>query len=166
VNANVNGPRVCTRRARTRRSHSRSRPAEPTTGRTQCGGRLAPWADPLTGALGWQVLTASRCLALAMAGECGTARSHGGGEWHVRTTEPALTVAVTAADDITLWCRPDNLPDSCSLTVAFAPWTLATVLKCPVTTLPSWGTLSVRDVRITTRMGRTVRYLVPQFTPS
>jgi len=35
-----------------------------------------------------------------------------------------------------------------------------------VTTLPASGTLSVRDVRITTRMGRTVRYLIPQFTPT
>ena len=34
-----------------------------------------------------------------------------------------------------------------------------------MTKLRSRGTLSVRDVRITTRMGRTVRYLVPQFAP-
>jgi hypothetical protein len=53
-----------------------------------------------------------------------------------------------------------------TLTVIIAPWTPATVLKCPVTALPARGTLSVRDVRITTRMSRTVRYLVPQFTPS
>ena len=136
-------------------------------GRAQCDGRLAPWADLQTGALGWQVLTASRCLALTMAGECGTrtVRSHGAGEWHARIPKPALTVSVTAADNNTLWCRPDDLPDSCALTLAFAPWTLGTVLKCPVTALPSRGTLSVRDVRITTRMGRTVRYLVPQFAP-
>ena len=132
----------------------------------QCGGRLSPWADPVSGALGWQVLTASRCLALAMAGGSGTVRSHGDGEWHARIPEPALTVAVTSADDSALWCRPGNLPDSCALTVAFAPWTPATVLKCPVTALPARGTLSVRDVRMTTRMGRTVRYLVPQFMPS
>ena len=41
----------------------------------QCGGRLSPWANPVSGALGWQVLTASRCLALAMAGGSGTVRS-------------------------------------------------------------------------------------------
>ena len=132
----------------------------------QCGGRLSPWADPVSGALGWQVLTASRCLALAMAGGSGTVRSHGDGEWHARIPEPALTVAVTSADDSALWCRPGNLPDSCALTVAFAPWTPATVLKSPMTALPARGTLSVRDVRMTTRMGRTVRYLVPQFLPS
>jgi hypothetical protein len=35
-----------------------------------------------------------------------------------------------------------------------------------VTVLPARGTLSVNDVRTTTRMGRTVRYLVPVFTLS
>jgi hypothetical protein len=102
-----------------------------------------------------------------MAGENGTVRPHDDGEWHARIPEPtALTVTVTGADDGVLWCRPANLPDSVTLTVIIAPWTPATVLKCPVTALPARGTLSVRDVRITTRMGRTVRYLVPQFTPS
>jgi hypothetical protein len=101
-----------------------------------------------------------------MAGERGTVRSHDGGEWHVRIPEPALTVTATSADDSALRCRPGNLPDSAALTVAFAPWTPATVLKCPVTALPARGTLSVRDLRMTTRMGRTVRYLVPQFIPS
>jgi hypothetical protein len=30
--------------------------------------------------------------------------------------------------------------------------------------LPAQGRISVRDVRLTTRMGRTVRYLIPAFT--
>jgi hypothetical protein len=34
----------------------------------------------------------------------------------------------------------------------------------PLTELPAQGRLSVRDVRVTTRMGRTVRYLIPAFT--
>jgi hypothetical protein len=132
----------------------------------QRDGQLSPWADPVTGALGWQVLTMSRLLALGMAGEHGTVRSHDGREWHARIPAPALTVTATTADDSALWCRPGNLLDSAALTVAFAPWTPATVLKCPVTALPARGTLSVRDVRMTTRMGRTVRFLVPQFIPS
>jgi hypothetical protein len=33
-----------------------------------------------------------------------------------------------------------------------------------VTAFPVQGRLLVRDVRVTTRMGRTVRYLVPAFT--
>jgi len=129
-------------------------------------GRLSPWANPLTGTAGWQVLTNAECIAVAMAGDSGTVRSHGDGEWHARIPEPALTVAVTGADDSALWCHPARLPDSCILAVAFTPWTPVTVLKCPVTALPADGTLSVRDVRITTRMGRTVRYLIPQFTPT
>jgi len=163
VNANVNRPRAYAYRAGMRRSRARSQPAGERA--HDADGRLSPWADPVSGALGWQVLTASRCLALAMAGRCGTVRSHDDGEWHARIPEPALAVTATGADDSALWCRPGILPDS-ALTVAFAPWTPATVLKCPVTALPARGTLSVRDVRMTTRMGRIVRYLVPEFNPS
>jgi hypothetical protein len=100
-----------------------------------------------------------------MAGEHGTVLSHGEGEWHARIPEPALAVTVTGADQAALWCRTANLPGSCALTVAFAPWAPATVLKCRVTALPAGGTLSVREVRITTRMGRIVRYLLPEFKP-
>jgi hypothetical protein len=57
------------------------------------------------------------------------------------------------------------LPDSGVFVLAFAPWPAATVLKCPLTALPALERLSVRDVRVTTRMGRTVRYLIPAFTP-
>jgi len=49
--------------------------------------------------------------------------------------------------------------------LAFAPWPVTTVLTCPLTALPAQGRLSVRDVRVITRMGRTVRYLIPAFTP-
>jgi hypothetical protein len=62
-----------------------------------------------------------------------------------------------------LWCLIGNLPDSCALAVTFTPWLPATVLKCPPEALPARGTLSVRDVRITTRMSRTIRYLIPEF---
>jgi hypothetical protein len=130
-------------------------------------GRLMPRADPVTGALGWQALTVSRRAAVAVAGICGgTVRPLGKGEWQARIPEAAITVTVTGADSEKLWCRLAGRPDSGILTVAVKPWTIATVLKCPVTALPARGSLSVRDVRIKTRMGRTVRYLVPEFTPS
>ncbi len=75
-------------------------------------------------------------------------------------------VVVTGADSGVLWCRLDTHPDSGVLTVAFAPWPATLVLKCPLTALPARGRLSVRDVRVTTRMDRTVRYLIPQFAKS
>ena len=120
-----------------------------------CSGSLSPWANPVSSALGWQALTRTRCLASAMTGDAGTVRSHGDGEWRTLIPEPTLIVTVTDADDSALWCRPVNLAGNCALIVIFAPWTPATVLKCPVTALPAHGTLTVRDVRMKTRMGRT-----------
>lgn len=129
-------------------------------------GYLTPWANPLTGVTGWQVLTNAECIAVAIAGDSGTVRLDRDAQWHARIPEPTLAVAVTGADDSALWCQLANLPASCTLAVAFTPWAPLTVLQCPVSALPAGGTLSVRDVRITTRMGRTVRYLIPQFTPT
>ena len=130
-------------------------------------GRLIPRADPVTGALGWQALTVSRRTAVAVAGiSGGTVHPLGKGEWQTRIPEAAIAVTVTDADPEKLWCRLAGRPDSGIFTVTVKPWTIATVLKCPVTALPAQGKLSVRDVRITTRMGRTVRYLVPEFIPS
>ncbi len=127
-------------------------------------GRLTPRADPVTGTLGWQILTVSRPTAVAVAAICGgTVHPLGKGEWQARIPETAIGVTVTGVDSGKLWCRLASRPDSGVYTVAIAPSTIATVLKCPVTALPARGKLSVRDVRITTRMGRTVRYLVPEF---
>jgi hypothetical protein len=69
-------------------------------------------------------------------------------------------------DDGGLRFRCAAQPDSGVFVLAFAPWPAATVLACPLTALPAQGRLWVRDVRMTTRMGRTVRYLIPVFTPS
>jgi hypothetical protein len=71
---------------------------------------------------------------------------------------------VIGADVGALWCRLGVQPDSGVFVLFFAPWPAATVLRCPLTALPAQGQLSVRDMRVTTRMGRTVRYLVPEFT--
>jgi hypothetical protein len=131
-------------------------------------GRLSPWANAATGAMGWQVATWSRRLAVAMATtiSSGTVHPRKKGEWQARLPEPVLTVMATDASADTLWCRLSARPDSGLLALAFAPWPAATVLRCPLTALPARGRLSIRDVQVTTRMSRTVRYLIPTFTPS
>jgi hypothetical protein len=75
-----------------------------------------------------------------------------------------LMVVVIEAGTDALRCNLTAHPDSGVFTLAFGPWPAATVLKCPLAALPVQGRLAVRDVRVITRMGRTVRYLVPEFT--
>jgi hypothetical protein len=134
----------------------------------QRGGRLSPWADAAAGAPGWQITTRSRRLAAAVATTLSgrTAHCHGQGEWQARTPHAVLMVVVIAADADALRCRLSAQPHYGVFVLAFAPWPVATVLKCPLATFPAQGQLSVRDVRVVTRMGRTVRYLVPAFAPS
>jgi hypothetical protein len=83
----------------------------------------------------------------------------------VHIPQPALTVTVTNADIAALQCTLTIYPHPEEFILVFAPWPAATVLKCPLAALPVRGTLSVRNVRMTTRMGRIVRYLVPAFHP-
>ena len=130
-------------------------------------GRLSPWADAATDAPGWRIAATSRRLAVAVAAAVsgGTVHSHAKGEWQARIPQAVLMVVAIDADSDALWCRIATQPDSGVFVLAFAPWPAATVLKCPLTALPAPGLLSVRDVRVTTRMGRTVRYLIPVFTP-
>ena len=126
---------------------------------------LSPWAAPVTGAPGWQITTRSRHLAVAavaLAG--GTVHTPEKGEWLARLPAAILAVVAVGADSGALRCRLSVQPDLGVLVMAFAPWPAATVLACPVTAWPAQGRLSVRDVRVTTRMGRTVRYLIPAFT--
>ncbi len=134
--------------------------------RNPCDGCLSPWADAATGARGWQITTASRRLAVAVATAIsgGTVHSHKNGEWQARIPQAVLMVVVTDADADALWCRLGTQPHAGVFALAFAPWPAATVLNCPLTELPAQGLLSVRDVRVTTRMGRIVRYLIPAFT--
>ncbi len=127
--------------------------------------RLSPWAAPVTGAPGWQITTRSRHLAaaaVALAG--GTVHTPEKGEWLAHLPAAILTVVAVGADAGALRCRLSAQPNLGVLVMAFAPWPAATVLECPVTAWPAHGRLLVRDVRVTTRMGRTVRYLVPAFT--
>ena len=136
---------------------------EGTTARAGLSGRLAPWADPVTGMPGWQVTTPSRRIAETVSAAAISA--HEKGEWQVHIQQAALTVTVMNADTAALHCTLSIHPHSGVFILAFAPWPAAAVLRCPVTALPARGTLSVRDVRMTTRMGRIVRYLVPEFIP-
>jgi hypothetical protein len=134
-------------------------------------GRLSPWADPAADAPGWQIITPSRRLAVAVATTLagGTIRSHEirshqKGEWQACLPQTVLTVTALDADAGNLRCRLIVRPSLGMFTLTFAPWPAAMVLRCPLTALPAQGRLSVRDVRLTTRMGRTVRYLIPAFT--
>jgi hypothetical protein len=131
-----------------------------------CDGRLSPWADPVAGGPGWRVTTLSRRLAVAVAAAVSgaTVHPHESGQWQARMPHAVLMVVAIDADADTLRCRLSAHPDSGVLALAFAPWPTATVLKCPLAALPTQGRLSVRDVRVMTRMGRTVRYLIPEFT--
>jgi len=130
-------------------------------------GRLSPWADTATDAPGWQITTASRRLAAAVATtiSAGTVHSRKKGEWQARIPQAVLMVVVIGADTDALRCHLSAQPHYGVFVLAFAPWPITTVLKCPLTALPAQGRLSVRDVRVITRMGRTVRYLVPVFAP-
>ena len=132
------------------------------------GGRLSPWADAAADAPGWQITTRSRRLAVAVATTLSgrTVHCHGQGEWQARIPHAVLMVVVIAADTDALRCRLSAQPHYGDFVLAFAPWPAAAVLKCALATLPTQGQLSVRDVRVITRMGRTVRYLVPAFAPS
>lgn len=143
--------------------HVRGRKQTPCT--CACG-RLSPWAEPATGALGWEVTTPSRRLAEAVATESQQAiPATGNDEWLVRVRKSVLAVTVANADTVTMRCTVAIHPHAETFIMEFAPWTAEMVIKCPVAALPASGRLSVRDVRITTRMGRTVRYLIPEFRP-
>jgi hypothetical protein len=75
-------------------------------------GRLSPWADAATGAPGWQITTASRRLAAAMATTVsgGTVHSRKKGEWQTRIPQPVLMVVVIGADADALRCHLSAQP--------------------------------------------------------
>ena len=131
-------------------------------------GRLSPWADAPADAPGWKITTRSRRLAGAVATTLSGRTVHGDDkcEWQARIPHAVLMVVAITADAETLWCRLSDQPQYGVFALAFAPWPATTVLKCPLAALPAQGQLVVRDVRVVTRMGRTVRYLVPAFSPS
>jgi hypothetical protein len=129
-------------------------------------GCLSPWAAPVIDTLGWQITTQSRRLAETAASTVtgGTVRTHEKGQWQARLPETVLAVVVIDADANSLRCHLSAAPAADVLILTFAPWPPPLVVRCQLAALPALGRLAVRDVRLTTRMGRTVRYLIPAFT--
>ena len=127
-------------------------------------GRLTPRADPVTGALEWHVTTPSRELAALIAeASGGTISAHA--KCQVRIPKAVLTSTILSADADALQCTVRINPHPDLFILAFAPWPADMVIKYPLAALPADGILSVRDLRVKTRMGRIVRYLVPEFRP-
>lgn len=142
-----------------------ARPAPPATPAPAPPASLTPAADPAAGPA-WDITTPSRHQAAAIAAAIPgtTTRRAGPGQWHARIPRPALAVTATATDAATLTVRLDDAPAAGVLTLTFHPWTAADVLPIPPPELPASGRLVTRDIRISTLMGRTVRYLIPAFT--
>jgi hypothetical protein len=79
-------------------------------------GCLSPWANPVTGALGWQVRTSSRCLAVTVAAITGgKAHPHEKGQWQARITES----------------RPYSNRDRCRFRSSMVPPRLTTGFRRP-----------------------------------
>jgi hypothetical protein len=124
-------------------------------------GRLSPWAGPPARIPGWQVVTTSRETAVSVAGFAGgTVTSERKGEWQARIAHATITAIAVHSDTDTLWCRLGTG----IFILAFTPWPQSAVAGIPPDDMPAAGRLTVRAVLMTTRMGRTVRFLVPQFT--
>jgi hypothetical protein len=143
------------------------RPPGRPAARDPGAGTLSPRADPVTGALGWQVTTPDRHLAAAAAATCpgGTVRGDGHGHWHARLPGPVLAVTAITAAPAAIRCRLAARPDLGPLTLPLTPWT-ALPRPGPAGQLPATGQLTIRPVLLTTRTGRTIRYLIPELTPA
>jgi hypothetical protein len=126
-------------------------------------GQLIPWINPVTGIPGWQITTTSRHLAVAVASVIPgtTINAPQKGEWQARIPQSAVNATVTAASAGSLSCR---IGSTGILDMGYAPWPASTVLQYAPQTLPAPGRLLVKEINITTRMGRSVRYLIPVFT--
>lgn len=147
VHGNVHGPRAYAHRAHSRPVHARARTPEglqPVAGSPP--GRLTPYADA-SGALGWQITTTREK-----------------GQRHKRIPHPDITVTVISTGPNALLCRADDYPDAGVLILDYAAWPATAALRSALTALPAHGRLSVRAVLATTRMGRIIRYLIPEFT--
>lgn len=115
-------------------------------------GQLNPWVDPVTGALGWQVITQSSRLAVTVAATVPGAitRPHGNnGKWRTRLPDSTLPVIVESVEAGTLGCLLSTEPSLGVLTLAFASWPTAMVVRCPLMALPTQGWLTIRDAWLT-----------------
>jgi hypothetical protein len=132
---------------------------------TPTAARITPAADPGTGPA-WDItpLTRSRAGQITASIPAATARRTGPRHWTARILRPALAVTATTADASALTLTLDDAPAAGPLTLTFHPWTADDVMPLPPPELPAPGHLTIRDIRISTLMGRTVRYLIPAFT--
>lgn len=152
-------PRPAARIGPAPRRDSRRPPGRPPGPGT---GTLTPYADPVTGTLGWQLTTPDRYLARAAAAASpgSTVRPGGHGRWHARLPGPALAVTDITAAPGALRCRLAAAPATGMLTVPLPP----PAAPHPGSELPGSGHLTIRQLQLTTRMGRTIRYLIPELT--
>jgi hypothetical protein len=131
------------------------------TALTTPDGRLTPWAGTPARIPGWQAVTTSRATAAAVARIAGgTVAAEQKGEWQARIPHATIEVIAVKADAEALWCRLGTG----IFILAFTPWPGTAVVKISQADMPATGRLSVRAVLMETRMGRTVRFLIPQFT--
>jgi hypothetical protein len=128
-------------------------------------GHLTPCADPAVGPA-WDITTTARRRAAAIAAAIpGTTVNRAGpGQWRTRIPRQSLAVTATHADARTLTVTLDDAPAAGPIALTFHPWTAADVMPLIPAELPAPGHLTIRDIRISTLMGRTVRYLIPAFT--
>ena len=124
-----------------------------------------PVADPAAGPA-WDITTPARHRAAAIAAAIpdATVNRTGPGQWRTRIPRQSLTVTATYADAGTLTVTLDDAPAAGPIALTFHPWTAADVMPLLPAELPAPGHLTIRDIRISTLMGRTVRYLIPAFT--
>ena len=136
------------------------------TAKAAATGQLTPTASPATGPA-WEATTTSpghaQAIAAAIPGT--TTERTGPAQWTARIPRPTLAITATAADDAGLTCQLDDAPGTSPLTLPFDPWTAAEIITGPAQ-FPAPGRLTIRDIRLSTRMGRNIRYLIPAFTPT
>ena len=129
------------------------------------GGHLTPAAGPA-----WDIIITTtarrRAAAIAAAIPDATVNRAGPGQWRTRIPRQSLAVTATRADAdaATLTVTLDDAPAAGPITLTVHPWTAADAQPPIPAQLPAPGHLTIRDIRISTLMGRTVRYLIPAFT--
>jgi hypothetical protein len=144
-------------------------PQSPPVRRADAGKIPAPAPNghltPATGPA-WDITTTARRHAAAITAAIpdATVSRAGQGQWRTRIPRQSLTVTATHADADALTVTLDEAPAAGPIALTFHPWTAADVMPLLPAELPARGRLSIRDIRISTLMGRTVRYLIPAFT--
>ncbi len=131
---------------------------------TATAAQITPASGP-EGGPAWDITTTRRhAQAIAAAIPGTTTRRAGPRQWTARIPRPALAVTATRTDAATLTATLDDAPAAGPIALAFHPWTAADVMPLLPPALPAAGRLTIRDIRIHTLTGRTVRYLIPAFT--